>query len=178
MGKQGGKWWGGLVARWQAYNCSMPVFRAWHSLSVFFVVFFFFFLTPSHPAPHPLVLITNPLPSSAPHSTHKHTQTDSSPPVSHPLPVLHPAINSLVYNAPRFLSVDNKMKRKQTKKKTWRIVEDSTVHLLGTSSSAFQPRWYLKPHRRWVLWRRWRGWGWGVAALLGKVKVDSLLLMW
>lgn len=34
----GGKWWGGLVARWLTHNCSMPVFRAWHSLSVFLFV--------------------------------------------------------------------------------------------------------------------------------------------
>lgn len=38
----GGKWWGGLVARWLTYNCSMPVFRAWHSLSVFLFIFCFF----------------------------------------------------------------------------------------------------------------------------------------
>lgn len=51
-GAVGGKWWGGLVARWQTYNCSMPVFRAWHSLSVFFLIFFFSILitpTPSLP---------------------------------------------------------------------------------------------------------------------------------
>lgn len=89
-------------------------FQSLALLVCFLCSFLLFFLTPSHP--HPLVLITPPLPSSAPHSTHKHTQTDSSPPVSRPLRVLHPAINSLVYNAPRFLSVDNKMKRKQTKK--------------------------------------------------------------
>lgn len=34
----GGKWWGGLVARWRTYNRNMPVFRAWHSLSVFLFV--------------------------------------------------------------------------------------------------------------------------------------------
>lgn len=41
-GEAGGKWWGGLVARWLTYNCSMPVFRAWHSLSVFLFIFCFF----------------------------------------------------------------------------------------------------------------------------------------
>lgn len=66
-GEAGGKWWGGLVARWQTYNCSMPVFRAWHSLSVLFFIFFL----PHHP-PYPFHL-PPPVPS-----------------------LLHPPINSLV----------------------------------------------------------------------------------
>lgn len=150
----------------------MPVFRAWHSLSVFFVVFFlFFFLTPSlsNPTSSPRPYHPSPPLSFAPHSTYKHTQTDSSPPVSRPLPVLHPAINSLVYNAPRFLSVDNKMKGKQTIKspdESWRFL----LYLVGTSSSAFQLRWCFKT------WKCCGSEG-ERAALLGKVKVDHLLLM-
>lgn len=51
-GEAGGKWWGGLVARWLTYNCGMPVFRAWHSLSVFPFCFVFFVITPLHlPSP-------------------------------------------------------------------------------------------------------------------------------
>lgn len=47
-----GKWWGGLVARWLTYNCSMPVFRAWHSLSVFLFILFSSLSSPLHvPSP-------------------------------------------------------------------------------------------------------------------------------
>lgn len=52
-GSGGGKWWGGLVARWLTYNCSMPVFRAWHSLSVFLFYFVFFLITPRAPPSPP-----------------------------------------------------------------------------------------------------------------------------
>lgn len=79
----GGKWWGGLVARWQTYNCSMPVFRAWHSLSVLFL----FSFSSSSP---PLTPSTSHLPS---------------PPCS-TLPSIH------LSSSPHFWSVDNKMKRK------------------------------------------------------------------
>lgn len=66
-GEVGGKWWGGLVARWLTSNCSMPVFRAWHSLSVF--VLFFFLTSPPTP-PHPTLLLPpppNPLPAPPSH---------------------------------------------------------------------------------------------------------------
>lgn len=51
-GEAGGKWWGGLVARWLTHNCSMPVFRAWHSLSVFLFILYSF-LSPPPPIPAP-----------------------------------------------------------------------------------------------------------------------------
>lgn len=84
-GEAGGKWWGVLVARWLTYNCSMPVSRAWHSLSVFPFILY------SSLSPPPLSTST-PLPLP-------------SPPCS-TLPSIH------LSSSPRCWSVDNKMKRK------------------------------------------------------------------
>lgn len=55
-GEAGGKWWGGLVARWLTYNCSMPVFRAWHSLCVFLFILFSSLSAPSLLLPLPSLL--------------------------------------------------------------------------------------------------------------------------
>lgn len=94
-GEVGGKWWGGLVARWLTYNCSMPVSRAWHSLSVF-VLFFFLTSSPLHPLHLP-----RRLPSPLPRST---------------LPSIH------LSSSPHCWSADNKTEKKNTKQGEWQRI--------------------------------------------------------